>query len=370
MKKSNGGPKIVIAVCLVILITLTIVAMVVASTQKTSAKSVLDLTLSSLKQQPTIQVNGILTVFDAAKKPFIPAVYFSVSTSPEKATALWKLIPQNNRPEKIKLSGLEALRWKNTLSLNNLNSILATLWPLYKGSSSTPEQIAFFKPPLKKLTGIYVQPVIGKTDYLPRQITLGWFALQGKKTYSVRIALQLSGFISPQKIAPDKNAQTVVKSVTSSQEQTSQQDNFLAQNQPVNSPSAPGRAVDVFGNGGVQSKMVDNLGVSAGRDAQRLNDLKALQTALELYFSDQGAYPSGVGIALGVSGHDCLNSDGWASSADCPYPYMMRVPKDPGSATYVYTQTNLSYYIDAQLEGSQNSLSESIRLTPAGIANR
>lgn len=106
------------------------------------------------------------------------------------------------------------------------------------------------------------------------------------------------------------------------------------------------------------------------RDSKRLSDLKQLQTALELFYTDQNTYPAGNGVTLGVVNTDyvCLNSGGWTNAAGCgASPYMGLVPFDPGTNTYVYTVASSSYSITATLEGTVNGLSGAITLSPSGI---
>lgn len=102
------------------------------------------------------------------------------------------------------------------------------------------------------------------------------------------------------------------------------------------------------------------------RDSKRLSDLKQLQTALELYYTDQNAYPTGSGVTLGAGSYACLNASGW-STVGCASAYMTTVPADPQGGTYVYTAASSSYSINTALEGIVNSLSGSIQLTPGGI---
>lgn len=106
------------------------------------------------------------------------------------------------------------------------------------------------------------------------------------------------------------------------------------------------------------------------RDAKRLSDLKQLQTALELYYTDQNAYPSQPNPnVLGDTNTACLNSSGWQTTG-CTNPYMGQVPKDPQSTqNYVYATANNSYTITATLEGTMNGLSTGITLSPSGIAD-
>lgn len=106
------------------------------------------------------------------------------------------------------------------------------------------------------------------------------------------------------------------------------------------------------------------------RDSKRLADLKQIQTALELYYTDNNAYPTGTALNLGEdAGALCLGSSGFGA-AGCTSPYMGQVPPDPQKATksYVYNATGTSYSIVAELEGTVNDLTGTITLSPSGIA--
>ncbi|MBI3626495.1 prepilin-type N-terminal cleavage/methylation domain-containing protein [Candidatus Uhrbacteria bacterium] len=80
------------------------------------------------------------------------------------------------------------------------------------------------------------------------------------------------------------------------------------------------------------------------RDAKRVADMKQIQTALELYFTDQNGYPSAVaaGIDLGIAGSKSLSSG--ANFADVPggTTYMASVPANPtpGGIPYHYYSFN------------------------------
>lgn len=131
---------------------------------------------------------------------------------------------------------------------------------------------------------------------------------------------------------------------------------------PPTAPSSP----NIFSNPNPTVTQVVDAHASAS-DLQRLNTLKQLQAALEQYYSDQNAYPAGNGLVLGETQTSCLNSDGWGSSVDCPYPYFGTIPKDPGSGSYFYTATDSSYTISATLDGKANGYSGTITMTPGGI---
>ena len=114
------------------------------------------------------------------------------------------------------------------------------------------------------------------------------------------------------------------------------------------------------------------------RDSKRLSDLKQMQTALELYYTDKTAYPmTGTGsILLGtLATYDCLNASGFrAKGAGCTSPYMGLIPLDPkNTGTNVYTYKSLdvdlgtSYSLTAVLEGEVGALKETVTASPTGI---
>lgn len=103
------------------------------------------------------------------------------------------------------------------------------------------------------------------------------------------------------------------------------------------------------------------------RDARRLSDLKQLQTALELYYTDQTAYPAGSAAVLGDATHRCLNSTGFAA-AGCANPYMGQVPSDPlATQSYSYTAASGTYSVTATLETTMSDMNGGITLSPSGI---
>lgn len=109
------------------------------------------------------------------------------------------------------------------------------------------------------------------------------------------------------------------------------------------------------------------------RDSKRLSDIKQVQTALELYYTDQGSYPIETNLTLGAGEAVCLDSTGFAST--CTDAYMGLVPADPGSNAYTYVSADgTTYTISADLEGTVNGLGElnegAIEATPSGITDR
>jgi general secretion pathway protein G len=105
------------------------------------------------------------------------------------------------------------------------------------------------------------------------------------------------------------------------------------------------------------------------RDAKRLSDLKQVQTALELYYTDKNSYPAGSAVVLGATNSACLGTNGLTTSAGCgTNPYMTQVPADPGSYSYTYTSSaSTTYTITGQLEGTLNNMSGNLTVTPSGI---
>lgn len=71
------------------------------------------------------------------------------------------------------------------------------------------------------------------------------------------------------------------------------------------------------------------------RDARRLSDVKQIQTALELYYNDQGEYPpADPAVRLGDTDNACLDTTGFTTEAAClANPYMAVVPEYPSPRT-------------------------------------
>lgn len=73
-------------------------------------------------------------------------------------------------------------------------------------------------------------------------------------------------------------------------------------------------------------------------DARRLQDIHALQLALELYYNDHGAYP------ISTCSTNCASNANWAISNGPAYtttlqaalaPYISKLPQDPTQTAYV-----------------------------------
>ena len=107
-------------------------------------------------------------------------------------------------------------------------------------------------------------------------------------------------------------------------------------------------------------------------DAKRLSDVKQVQTALELYYTDNNQYPEAEipGLTLGDANHTCLDAGGFVAAAACDTDaYMGLVPADPvADGSYVYTSADgATYTIVATLEvGAGNFGAGVINATPNG----
>lgn len=105
------------------------------------------------------------------------------------------------------------------------------------------------------------------------------------------------------------------------------------------------------------------------RDSKRLSDLKQVQTALELYYTDNNAYPTAASTStLGAGNFACLGSAGFGASG-CAGAIMGLVPTDPQSTqNYSYLSADGSTYsISATLEGTVGGLTGGIVASPSGI---
>jgi len=119
------------------------------------------------------------------------------------------------------------------------------------------------------------------------------------------------------------------------------------------------------------------------RDAKRVADIKQIQTALELYFSDNNSYPSAItdtltlgGPAAGGGTVTCLDNNGFntAGGACTGTTYMGLVPSNPtpNGTAYIYepltqslaacTGTSIcpTYSIVFSLEGTTGGLSSGL----------
>lgn len=89
------------------------------------------------------------------------------------------------------------------------------------------------------------------------------------------------------------------------------------------------------------------------RDARRMSDLKQISTAMELYYSDNEAYPTTVGTCANGT---IAASDGGALCSGFQITngtdvYLAAIPADPSSGSnYIYNAETSGYCIEATLE--------------------
>ena len=102
------------------------------------------------------------------------------------------------------------------------------------------------------------------------------------------------------------------------------------------------------------------------RDAKRVSDIKQLQTALDLFYSDNTTYPAeAAAVTLGQATTDALCGGGFVAAGDASCTadatYMDRVPADPvdnALLIYQYTGDATSYSVTFELEGATGGLAK------------
>lgn len=88
-------------------------------------------------------------------------------------------------------------------------------------------------------------------------------------------------------------------------------------------------------------------------DGRRKADLRQIQSALEFYRADNGAYPIGNMSAV----INCSGGLGQPGGPPCPKIYLTKVPNDPTSATtlYYYEGSGNQYVLASCLENSNDA---------------
>lgn len=362
-----------------------------ATVPKAATRSFLTATQKHLSQYESAQMTALITVWNSKNQDLVPPLTVSDTVASSDIVQLWKTVGTASKLADSKMDDESTYRWKNAVTLASLNNALKVVWTAVATDPSFEQYMPFVKPALTKISGIGVQTDLSTSDSVPRRLVFYWTGVQNKTRFSVHVNVALHGYSEkPNPVAvvypkpTSKNGSTNGQAKTATT--TSPSSPQAGTTTPVNAPqapsaSAPGGAVNIFGQGGVQSQAVADITTPAGRDAQRMNDLHAIAQALQLFNNDTGRYPMGVNLVLGSPGLDCLNSDGFTSSDNCPYPYMSHVPADPGGlVSYSYTAfvspdgMVTSYSVGAQLEGiaqgTAGTLRSLITLRPTGIFNR
>jgi len=107
-----------------------------------------------------------------------------------------------------------------------------------------------------------------------------------------------------------------------------------------------------------------NTTLKKGRDAQRKNDFSQIQKALENYYEDNQTYP----LFTDIFGKKLCKSEKCLVNGETVY--MVKVPNDPSSATYVYVYAPdlstpgaaHSYYLYSFMENT-NDTSQNLSVT-------
>lgn len=92
------------------------------------------------------------------------------------------------------------------------------------------------------------------------------------------------------------------------------------------------------------------------RDGQRKSDLRQIQSALELYRSDQASYPNVIpspNCPPALKSPDCSTST-----------YMQKIPIDPAGASYTYSSNGTIYSLIACLENGNDSQKDAANVAP------
>ena len=109
--------------------------------------------------------------------------------------------------------------------------------------------------------------------------------------------------------------------------------------------------------------MANFIGIrQRARDAQRKADLRQIQSALEIYRSDQGAYPTTIpNCSSSIKSPDCNTS-----------VYIQTVPSDPMGSSYYnngayYFQSNgTTYTLGVCLENASDNDTKDTNSSPSG----
>ena len=110
-----------------------------------------------------------------------------------------------------------------------------------------------------------------------------------------------------------------------------------------------------------------NTARAKARDAKRVGDVKQMQTALELYYGDQGGYPPTASVVVDTA----LATGGVTYMAKVPKP---PVPSNDGSCpasvtSYAYASANVNNYTISYCLGAATGglAAGPATATPAGI---
>jgi general secretion pathway protein G len=95
------------------------------------------------------------------------------------------------------------------------------------------------------------------------------------------------------------------------------------------------------------------------RDGVRKSDLRQIQSALEMYRSDQVSYPSNITLSCG----DSLTSEGIVNNATSGTIYMKKIPCDPSTSTsyQYYSPIGTTYCLRTCFENEKDGDRDEIK---------
>lgn len=111
-----------------------------------------------------------------------------------------------------------------------------------------------------------------------------------------------------------------------------------------------------------------NSARAKARDAKRVSDLKQIQTALTMYYADNGAYPSTSGqirgVCSGYGGHAVSGATGYIPNLAPTYiPVLPVDPKPTGAAAdcIIYNSGGASEYVIANLRSYEGVVPDALK---------
>ncbi|HRH24899.1 MAG TPA: prepilin-type N-terminal cleavage/methylation domain-containing protein [Candidatus Paceibacterota bacterium] len=86
-----------------------------------------------------------------------------------------------------------------------------------------------------------------------------------------------------------------------------------------------------------------NTSRTKARDSQRINDLRQIRIALELYYNENGYYPPAP-CGYDCNGYFSSNTPEWSTLASYLSPYIATLPVDPkNTGTHPWTANEFTY---------------------------
>jgi len=202
---------------------------------------------------------------------------------------------------------------------------------------------------------------LGQKDYLPYKISLSSLSEESGMVNSSSTIIELKNYNQPVKIDQPEKSKDLASLLSVYIDPSGDNDNDGLVNELEvdykTDPDNPDTDGDSYKDGDEvdhgydptiagSAKLAEKIygTTQKNRDAKRLTDVKQLQTALELFYNDNGKYPVAKNIVLGSADYTCLSSKGFTknclsgSTKSSDSTYMGRVPANstPGGSDYIY----------------------------------